>query len=54
MSMNNAAVTEKAIRTSRVGRKPVEIPAGVDVKLQGSQLSIKGPKGQLLWKFTLT
>lgn len=34
--------------TSRVGRKPVVIPAGVEVKLQGLDLSIKGPKGQLV------
>lgn len=33
--------------TSRVGRKPVTIPAGVQVSLMGDELSIKGPKGQL-------
>jgi large subunit ribosomal protein L6 len=33
--------------TSRVGRKPVTIPSGVDVKVVGSELAIKGPKGQL-------
>ena len=33
--------------TSRIGRKPINIPAGVDVKLQGQQISAKGPKGQL-------
>ncbi len=33
--------------TSRVGRKPVTIPAGVDVKMQGHDLHIKGPKGQM-------
>lgn len=30
---------------SRVGRKPVTIPKGVEVKIQGQELSIKGPKG---------
>ena len=30
---------------SRVGRRPVAIPSGVEVKLQGQELSIKGPKG---------
>lgn len=34
--------------TSRVGRKPVTIPKGVEVKIQGQDLSVKGPKGQLL------
>jgi large subunit ribosomal protein L6 len=33
--------------TSRIGRKPVVIPAGVDVKVQGQQLTAKGPKGLL-------
>jgi large subunit ribosomal protein L6 len=33
--------------TSRVGRKPVNLPAGVDVKLHHNQFSAKGPKGQL-------
>ncbi|HSW69533.1 MAG TPA: 50S ribosomal protein L6 [Gammaproteobacteria bacterium] len=31
--------------TSRVGRKPIAVPAGVDVKIQGQELHIKGPKG---------
>lgn len=34
--------------TSRVGRKPVAIPTGVDVKVQGHDVSIKGPKGQMI------
>ena len=33
--------------TSRVGRKPVAIPAGVEVKIHDQQLVVKGPKGQL-------
>ncbi|MCL5669241.1 MAG: 50S ribosomal protein L6 [Gammaproteobacteria bacterium] len=32
---------------SRVARKPVVLPAGVEVTLNGQQLSIKGPKGTL-------
>ncbi len=31
--------------TSRVGRKPVAIPTGVNVNIQGQELTIKGPKG---------
>jgi len=34
---------------SRVGRNPIQIPTGVDVKLQGNIVSVKGPKGQLSW-----
>lgn len=33
--------------TSRIGRKPVVIPSGVDVKITAEKLSVKGPKGQL-------
>ena len=32
---------------SRIGRKPVSIPAGVECKLDGVILTVKGPKGQL-------
>ncbi|MDQ0256020.1 large subunit ribosomal protein L6 [Evansella vedderi] len=32
---------------SRVGIKPVEIPSGVDVKLEGNTITVKGPKGEL-------
>jgi len=32
---------------SRIGKRPVEIPAGVEVKLDGVSLSVKGPKGSL-------
>lgn len=32
--------------TSRVGRKPVIIPSGVEVKLDANTLSAKGPKGK--------
>ncbi|AEV95523.1 50S ribosomal protein L6 [Pediococcus claussenii] len=32
---------------SRIGNKPVEIPAGVDVKQDGNVVTVKGPKGEL-------
>ncbi len=32
---------------SRIGKRPVPIPAGVTVELTGSHLSVKGPKGTL-------
>lgn len=34
--------------TSRVGRKPITVPNGVEVKVQDQHLAIKGPKGQKL------
>lgn len=32
---------------SRIGKKPVAVPAGVDVKIDGSTVTVKGPKGTL-------
>ena len=32
---------------SRIGKKPITIPAGVEVKLNGSEVTVKGPKGEL-------
>lgn len=33
---------------SRIGKKPIEIPSGVEVKLQDVELTVKGPKGTLV------
>ena len=32
---------------SRIGRLPIVVPAGVDVKVDGSTVTVKGPKGTL-------
>jgi len=32
---------------SRIGRKPISIPAGVEVSIAGQDVSVKGPKGTL-------
>ena len=32
---------------SRVANSPINVPSGVDVKLDGAAVSVKGPKGQL-------
>tara|TARA_B110001454_G_C12714874_1_gene432226 strand:+ start:2007 stop:2546 length:540 start_codon:yes stop_codon:yes gene_type:complete len=32
---------------SRIGKQPIEVPAGVDVVLQESGISVKGPKGEM-------
>jgi large subunit ribosomal protein L6 len=32
---------------SRIGRLPITVPSGVDVSINGSEVSVKGPKGQL-------
>ncbi len=36
---------------SRIGRKPVDVPAGVDVKIDGTTVTVKGPKGTLTRTF---
>ncbi len=37
---------------SRIGRLPVDVPAGVQVNVQGSNVQIKGPKGELIRTFS--
>lgn len=32
---------------SRIGKQPIAIPAGVDVKIDGQKVDVKGPKGSL-------
>ena len=32
---------------SRIGKKPVPVPAGVTAAIEGKTLSVKGPKGTL-------
>ncbi len=32
---------------SRIGKSPITIPAGVEVKIDGQKVSVKGPKGAL-------
>lgn len=34
---------------SRIGKKPIAIPAGVEVKVAGPTVSVKGPLGKLDW-----
>ena len=32
---------------SRIGRKPITVPANVELKIDGPQVTVKGPKGEL-------
>ncbi len=32
---------------SRIGRLPITVPSGVDVTIDGSDVTVKGPKGTL-------
>ncbi len=36
---------------SRIGNKPITVPAGVDVKIEGNKVTVKGPKGTLEKEF---
>ena len=36
---------------SRIGKMPVTIPAGVEVKVDGQTVTVKGPKGELTRTF---
>lgn len=36
---------------SRIGRKPITVPAGVEVKLDGNNITVKGAKGELSYEF---
>ncbi len=36
---------------SRIGKQPVTIPAGVEVKIDGHIVNVKGPKGELTREF---
>ena len=37
---------------SRVGRKVITIPSGVEIKQDGNKITVKGPKGQLEREFS--
>jgi len=39
---------------SRIGKKPVPVPQGVEVKTDGKKVSVKGPKGELSTTLTGT
>lgn len=32
---------------SRIGKKPIDVPTGVEVKIEGNLVKVKGPKGSL-------
>ena len=32
---------------SRIGKAPITVPSGVEVEIQGRQVAVKGPKGEL-------
>ncbi|PMC99099.1 50S ribosomal protein L6, partial [Brevibacterium paucivorans] len=31
---------------SRIGKRPISVPSGVEVKIDGQTVNVKGPKGE--------
>lgn len=42
--------TTEAIAQSRIGKRPLVLPAGVEVKVSAAEFSVKGPKGTIAKK----
>ena len=36
---------------SRIGKMPISVPAGVEIKFDGNKVEVKGPKGTLSQEF---
>ena len=36
---------------SRVGYEPIQVPAGVEIDVKGTEITVKGPKGTLIREF---
>ncbi len=47
--MSAAKSSAGFIDMSRIGKKPIVIPAGVTVTVEGQTVVVKGPKGELSW-----
>ena len=43
--------TRGGAKMSRIGRKPINIPAGVEVKTDNGVVTVKGPKGELSYAY---
>ena len=39
---------------SKIGKKPIMIPPGVEIKIDAASLTVKGPKGELKRNFIST
>jgi large subunit ribosomal protein L6 len=37
---------------SRIGKQPIPVPSGVEVKIEGQTVTVKGPKGELTQSFS--
>ncbi|MDP3091716.1 MAG: 50S ribosomal protein L6 [Nitrospira sp.] len=48
-AQSGSSVKDKEENMSRIGKMPIAIPAGVEVKVVGLKVSIKGPLGKMDW-----
>ena len=39
---------------SRIGKKPIQVPEKVDIKIKEDTITVKGPKGELNWNVPLS
>jgi large subunit ribosomal protein L6 len=46
-----AAQTQTQVAQSRVGKRPLALPAGVELKVNGRKVMVKGPKGAMEREF---
>jgi len=51
--METAVASANAPKTSRVGKRPIDVPKGVTVVLAARSVKVKGPKGELVRELTL-
>jgi len=49
LALNSGRINEVNIM-SRIGKKPIKIPEGVEVKIDSEKIAVKGPKGELFQK----
>ena len=47
MTTATETTTESGLKTSRVGKRPIELPKGVTATVNAKGIDVKGPKGQL-------
>lgn len=52
--MTTPAATTSTSKTSRVGKRPIDVPKGVTATVNGKNIEVKGPKGALARPITET
>jgi large subunit ribosomal protein L6 len=50
-AQTEATTVDQSVSHSRIGKRPLVLPKGVDVKVEGRKVTVKGPKGELTREF---